>query len=385
MDPRRPAATAATVLFDSEEPHLYSMALRDDGEVIVGAGGGHAVVYGLGVNGRPRVIARLGGDEVKGLAVAGEDVVAIANEFSEAPEPPRRTVAQSRTPTAGGPTAARARPGRGNLYRIRPSGLAERVYATADSHLSAVQWDARRREIWLGLGVGGRVLAVGVDRTVRVVHDVDESGVTALSLTGRARVFGTADTAAFYVMMLNGYFRDASGQRRTDLLGGHLDGTGIIVVFKPVVLGTAASGGAYAPAIVEQMTLVHEFGHAVGLVDDDVAPVRDHADRARVHHCTSTACVMNAWNEGGAAAAAFAMRFSQTGAPLDPEGGLDGLRRHLARPGGAVAPRAGRRPGAGPDLGATARRLRLGRRGRGRRTRSGPLRAAPAPGRRRLR
>ncbi len=198
VDPRRPAATAATVLFDSEEPHLYSMALRDDGEVIVGAGGGHAVVYGLGVNGRPRVIARLGGDEVKGLAVAGEDVVAIANEFSEAPEPPRRTVAQSRTPTAGGPTAARARPGRGNLYRIRPSGLAERVYATADSHLSAVQWDARRREIWLGLGVGGRVLAVGVDRTVRVVHDVDESGVTALSLTGRARVFGTADTAAFY-------------------------------------------------------------------------------------------------------------------------------------------------------------------------------------------
>jgi hypothetical protein len=198
VDPRRPAGEAATVLFDSDEPHLYAMALRADGEVILGGGGGHAVVYGLRATGRPRVIARLAGDEVKGLAVADDDVVAIANEFSEAPEPPRRTVAQSRLPAAGGPSAARARPGRGALYRIRPSGLAERVYATADSHLSAVQWDPRRREVWLGLGVGGRVLAVAGDRTVRVAHDVDEAGVTALALTGRARMFATSDTGVFY-------------------------------------------------------------------------------------------------------------------------------------------------------------------------------------------
>jgi hypothetical protein len=156
------------------------------------------VVYGLRATGRPRVIARLAGDEVKGLAVADDDVVAIANEFSEAPEPPRRTVAQSRAPAAGGPGTSRPRPGRGALYRIRPSGLAERLYATADSHLSAMQWDARRREVWLGLGVGGRVLAVAADRTVRVAHDVDEAGVTALALTGRARMFSTSDTGVFY-------------------------------------------------------------------------------------------------------------------------------------------------------------------------------------------
>ena len=198
VDTRRAASEAATVLFDSEEAHLYAMALRDDGEVIVGAGGGHAVVYGLPVTGRPRVIARLSGDEVKGLAVAGDEIVAIANEFSEAPDAPRRTVAQSRAPAAGGPAVPRARPGRGTLYRIRPSGLAERVYANADSHLNSVQWDPRRREIWLGLGVGGRVLAVAGDRTVRVVHDVDEAGVTALALTGRTRMFATADTGVFY-------------------------------------------------------------------------------------------------------------------------------------------------------------------------------------------
>lgn len=201
VDPRRPAATAATVLFDSEEPHLYAMALRDDGEVLLGAGGGHAVVYGLATTGRPRVIARLAGDEVKALAVAGAEVIAIANEFTEAPEPPRRTVAQSRQPTTGGPSTARPRPGRGAAYRIGATGLAERVYANADSHLTALQWDARRREIVVGLGVGGRVLAIGGDRTVRVAHDVDEQGVTALSLFGHTRLFATSDTAAFYAVL----------------------------------------------------------------------------------------------------------------------------------------------------------------------------------------
>lgn len=201
VDPRRPAATAATVLFDSDEAHLYAMALRDDGEVLLGAGGGHAVVYGLPSTGRPRVIARLVGDEVKGLAVAGDEVVAIANEFSEPVEAPRRTLAQSRTPTTGGPTTPRPRPGRGALYRIGASGVAERVYTNGDSHLMAVQWDARRREAWVGLGVGGRVLAVGGDRTVRVAHDVDEQGVTALALTGRTRMFATADTGVFYAVL----------------------------------------------------------------------------------------------------------------------------------------------------------------------------------------
>ena len=135
-----------------------------------------------------------------------------------------------------------------------------------------------------------------------------------VSLSRRNRnALPTASTATFHVMILNGYFRDASGQRRTDLLGGNLDGTGIIVIFKPVVQSTEATGGQYAPAIVEQTTLVHEFGHAVGLVGDGLSPVHDHEDHAHAHHCTSSSCVMNAWNEGGSAAVAFASRLATTG------------------------------------------------------------------------
>ncbi len=198
VDPARAPADAATVLFDSEEPHLYALALRPDGEALVGTGGGHALVLGVPRSGRPRVLARLTGDEVKGIAVAGDGIVAVANEFPEQPEAARRTVAQSRAPAPGGSTAARPRPGHGALWRIQPSGVTERLYANADTHLTAVQWDDRRREAFVGLGAGGRVVAVGTDRTTRVAFDVDEQAVTALAMVGGARYFATSDGGAFY-------------------------------------------------------------------------------------------------------------------------------------------------------------------------------------------
>lgn len=200
VDPRLQSPNNATVLFDSEEPHLYAMAFGADHEVLLGAGGGHAVVYGVRGAGQARVIARLAGDEVKGLVAVDRDVIAISNEFTEPPEPPRRTPTASRLPTPGGPTTARPRPGRGNVYRIRPSGLAERLWNTGDTHLTSLAWDATRREALVGLGVGGRVMSVGEDRTTRVLFDVDETQVSALALTGRTRMFATADTGVVYLV-----------------------------------------------------------------------------------------------------------------------------------------------------------------------------------------
>jgi hypothetical protein len=135
-----------------------------------------------------------------------------------------------------------------------------------------------------------------------------------VAITRRTRNnVSTAATATFHVIFLDGYYVDAAGVRRTDLLGGHLDGMGVIVVFKPVVASTAANAAAWVPAVVEQATLVHELGHAVGLVDGGIAPVRGHHDVAHPHHCTSNMCVMNAWNEGASAASAFVARVTATG------------------------------------------------------------------------
>lgn len=124
-----------------------------------------------------------------------------------------------------------------------------------------------------------------------------------------------ADTAVFHVLVLDGWFRDASG-RRGNLLGGHLDNTGVIALFRPVVASTAASGVAYIPKVVEQTTLVHEFGHAVGMVDNGVAAVAGTVDPEHRHHCMSARCVMNAWYEGAPAAMAFVERYAMTRDPI---------------------------------------------------------------------
>lgn len=142
----------------------------------------------------------------------------------------------------------------------------------------------------------------------------DYTAEELLALSRRYRnTASTADTTSFHVMILNAWFRDETGRRRTDLLAGHLDGTEVIVIFRPVVATTASTSRPDAPAIVEQMALVHEFGHAVGMVANGIEAASGAQDPVYHHHCSSTRCVMNAYNEGGAAALAFASRYATTG------------------------------------------------------------------------
>ncbi|MEI8254950.1 MAG: hypothetical protein WCJ30_04685, partial [Deltaproteobacteria bacterium] len=192
------AAGHASVVFDSDESHLDAIAIAADGTVYVGAGGGHAVLYAVRA-GQARAVARFTGDEVKSIVIAGTDVYVAANEFTEPPEPPRRIGnAAARGPVPGGPVAPRPRAGRGSVYRVNPAGVTERVYNNADSHVTALEWDAAAHEIYAALGVGGRIVAIAADRTSRVAFDVDETQVLALDLTGSAHMFATADTGALY-------------------------------------------------------------------------------------------------------------------------------------------------------------------------------------------
>lgn len=128
-------------------------------------------------------------------------------------------------------------------------------------------------------------------------YTVDE--ILALAATHRQGK-DTADTRTFYVIFLDGWFADDSGRRDT-VLGVSIGATGVIAMFKPVISGT----GLLARR-VEQTTLLHELGHAFGLVDNGLKPIdATHVDREHGAHCVDSNCIMYWQNKVGSNLAAF--------------------------------------------------------------------------------
>jgi hypothetical protein len=64
---------------------------------------------------------------------------------------------------------------------------------------------------------------------------------------------------------------------------------------------------------IEQATLVHEFGHAMGLVNNGVPLTSSHQDTQKGHHCINTNCVMYWQNEGVSDLKEFVQSYMTTG------------------------------------------------------------------------
>jgi len=116
------------------------------------------------------------------------------------------------------------------------------------------------------------------------------------------------DTAAFYVVFLPGTFVDNEGTEQKTTLGVYIADPGVIALFKPAI-STPVVNPTPPPQFIEQLALIHFFGHAVGFVDNGV-PVGEsnkaHIDTANPHHCTNTKCAMSFAVESAAGAAAYA-------------------------------------------------------------------------------
>jgi hypothetical protein len=120
----------------------------------------------------------------------------------------------------------------------------------------------------------------------------------------------TSATGDFFIVFLNGYFDDGTGTATTgpdtDILGVSLGGTTIIGIFKPVVISAASGQHFYVAKFIEQTTLIHEMGHALGLVNAGLPMNAPHQDVANGAHCTNEQCVMYWENEGATAVRNFA-------------------------------------------------------------------------------
>ncbi len=110
---------------------------------------------------------------------------------------------------------------------------------------------------------------------------------------------GTSSSVTFYVVFLDGYFKDSSGTRN-DVLGVSLGNTGVIGMFKPVMDSVGATGKLPVATanFAGETTLIHELSHAIGLVNNGIALKSEHQDTANGKHCNNSECIMYYSNEG---------------------------------------------------------------------------------------
>ncbi|KYF82896.1 hypothetical protein BE20_57760 [Sorangium cellulosum] len=190
------AAGKAQVYFDSDEPHLVSVAVADDGAVYAGSNG-KALLYKLTAPGRATVLHDFDADDVKAIAIApgakGGAVYAIANKYAEAFAAPRRNRSGPPTPQ---PTRA-PKPGKGVLVRFDRSGVAEKMMSDDDTHYVSLGLGDDLMP-YVGTGAEGQLYTVSDNHVARLVADTDERQVGAFAMAGKRRFVATTDPAVFH-------------------------------------------------------------------------------------------------------------------------------------------------------------------------------------------
>lgn len=118
----------------------------------------------------------------------------------------------------------------------------------------------------------------------------------------------------FWIVFLNGNFNDGANVQ-SGTIGLSIQGTTVLAIFKDVVKSTGNGEAAVVPKYVEQSTLVHEMGHALGLVNKGLPMIDPHEDSNHPGHCNDPDCVMYWLNEGTSDMVAFVRAMIQAASP----------------------------------------------------------------------
>tara|TARA_R110002049_G_scaffold90785_3_gene227275 strand:- start:305 stop:1102 length:798 start_codon:yes stop_codon:yes gene_type:complete len=125
----------------------------------------------------------------------------------------------------------------------------------------------------------------------------------------------TGSQASVFVVFLKGNYNQ-DGVTNPNIIGVSLAGTTLIAIFKDVVESASAGSPQSVAKFMEQSTLVHEFGHVVGLVDNGLNMSTPHIDEEHGHHCDNPNCVMFWKNEGKSNLILFVQQIMTSGSTV---------------------------------------------------------------------
>ncbi|MSP26108.1 MAG: hypothetical protein EXR75_13315 [Myxococcales bacterium] len=194
------ASGKAEIYFDSDEPHLVSVAVAADGKVYVGSSG-KALLYEVTGAGRATVFYDFDVDDVRAIAIAPPGgphsgaIYAIANDYRGALKQLRPAKRARMAPSPSDDKSPKA--GRGKLVRFGNDGVIERLRDDEESHFAALALDPSGAP-YVGTGAEGRVYTVDDNHALRLVADTEERQISALVFGKATRAVVGSDPLVFH-------------------------------------------------------------------------------------------------------------------------------------------------------------------------------------------
>jgi len=186
-------AGVAQVYYKSDDAHVVSVAVADDGTVYAGTNG-KALLYKITGPGRATVLYDFDTDDVKAIAVAPSGAVyAIANKYNDTFTSPKRN-----KPGPPAPQPAKAsRPGKGLLMRFTRDGVPEQMLEDDDSHFASLALGDDGQP-YVGTAAEGRLYTVDDNHLERLVARTDERQIGAVVMSGKKHFIVGSDPVVFH-------------------------------------------------------------------------------------------------------------------------------------------------------------------------------------------
>jgi hypothetical protein len=189
-------------ILKAEENHILCLKKDGRGGIIAGSGG-VGVVYKLGADGRASVLFESPFEEIRSIALDEEGRIyaaasgtpsRIKKEEASLPEVRISTEvtvsAATAAPPAKAPTTVSAMPSTaaskepGALYRIRPDGLAKKLWESGDELIYSLLWQEDEKRCVFGTGNKGRIYIVDKDENASLLVEESSEQVYALIPSG---------------------------------------------------------------------------------------------------------------------------------------------------------------------------------------------------------
>ena len=183
---------------DTEEEHILSTALDDEGRLLAGTSPS-AVIFRVDGPGRSTALADFDDAEVKALSVHDGYIYAAVNDFKTPPAVPSKTAVSTTGSDTSKSTSKTAKTvvGDGSLYRIDADGRQEQLWSEKKEHIVSMAV-ASTGTVFLGLGVEGKVISVNAKREARHELDLEERQVMVLEANRNLTFAGCGDSGAIY-------------------------------------------------------------------------------------------------------------------------------------------------------------------------------------------